>query len=203
MNYENILVEIRESVAVLTLNRPKVLNALNAATFRELNTALGELIANPAVRAILLTGSGEKAFAAGADIQELAPVSAIDGQALALSGKRLFDRIESCGKPVIACVNGFALGGGCELALACTFRIASTTAKLGQPEVKIGLLPGYGGSQRLPRLIGKGAALKMILTGDPIPAAEALRLGLVEEVVEPAQLLARAEEIAQSIAKVA
>ena len=200
MSYENILVEIREPVAVLTLNRPKVLNALNAATFRELNTSLGELVANPAVRAILLTGSGEKAFAAGADIQELAQISAIDGQALALSGQHLFDRIESCGKPVIACVNGFALGGGCELALACTFRIASETAKFGQPEVKLGLLPGYGGSQRLPRLVGKGAALKLLITGEMIPALEALRIGLVEEVVASDQLLARGEQIARTIA---
>jgi enoyl-CoA hydratase len=200
MSYENILVEIREPIAVLTLNRPKVLNALNAATFHELNKALAELIANPAVRAILLTGSGEKAFAAGADIQELAQISAIDGQALALSGQHLFDRIESCGKPVIACVNGFALGGGCELALACTFRIASETAKFGQPEVKLGLLPGYGGSQRLPRLVGKGAALKLLLTGEMISALEALRIGLVEEVVAPDQLLARGEQIALTIA---
>jgi enoyl-CoA hydratase len=200
MSYENILVEIRESIAVLTLNRPKVLNALNGATFRELNTALGELVTNSAIRAILLTGSGEKAFAAGADIQELAQVSAMDGQALALNGQRLFDRIESCGKPVIACVNGFALGGGCELALACTFRIASETAKFGQPEVKLGLLPGYGGSQRLPRLVGKGAALKLLLTGEMIPALEALRIGLVEEVVAPDQLLARGEQVARTIA---
>jgi enoyl-CoA hydratase len=200
MSYENILVEIREPIAVLTLNRPKVLNALNAATFRELNTALSELVANPAIRAILLTGSGEKAFAAGADIQELAQVSAMDGQALALRGQRLFDRIESCGKPVIACVNGFALGGGCELALACTFRIASETAKFGQPEVKLGLLSGYGGSQRLPRLVGKGAALKLLLTGEMIPALEALRIGLVEEVVSPDQVLARGEQIARTIA---
>jgi enoyl-CoA hydratase len=200
MSYENILVEIREPIAVLTLNRPKVLNALNAATFHELNKALAELIANPAVRAILLTGSGEKAFAAGADIQELAQISAIDGQALALSGQHLFDRIESCGKPVIACVNGFALGGGCELALACTFRIASETAKFGQPEVKLGLLPGYGGSQRLPRLVGKGAALKLLITGEMIPALEALRIGLVEEVVASDQLLARGEQIARTIA---
>jgi enoyl-CoA hydratase len=200
MSYENILVEIRELIAVLTLNRPKVLNALNAATFRELDTALSELVANSAVRAILLTGSGEKAFAAGADIQELAQVSAMDGQALALNGQHLFDRIESCGKPVIACVNGFALGGGCELALACTFRIASETAKFGQPEVKLGLLPGYGGSQRLPRLVGKGAALKLLLTGEMIPALEALRIGLVEEVVAPDQLLARGEQIARTIA---
>lgn len=145
MSYENILVEIRDAIAVVTLNRPKVLNALNAATLRELGAAIGELSANAAVRAILLTGAGEKAFAAGADIQELAKVSAIDGHALALCGQGLFDRIESCGKPVIACVNGFALGGGCELALACTFRIASETAKFGQPEVKLGIIPGYGG----------------------------------------------------------
>jgi len=200
MSYENILVEVREPIAVLTLNRPKVLNALHAATFRELSAALEELIADPAVRAILLTGAGEKAFAAGADIQELAQVSAVEGNALALRGQHLFDRIENCGKPVIACVNGFALGGGCELALACTFRIASETAKFGQPEVKLGLIPGYGGSQRLPRLIGKGAALRLLLTGEIIPALEALRLGLVEEVVAPDQLLSRAEHIAKSIA---
>jgi enoyl-CoA hydratase len=200
MPYENILVELREPIAVLTLNRPKVLNALNAATFRELSTALEELVSNRAVRAILLTGAGEKAFAAGADIQELAQVSAIEGQALAESGQHLFDRIENCGKPVIACVNGFALGGGCELTLACTLRIASEAAKFGQPEVKLGLIPGYGGSQRLPRLIGKGAALKLLLTGDIIPAAEALRLGLVEEVVPSTELLSRAEQIAKTIA---
>ncbi|HTZ89518.1 MAG TPA: enoyl-CoA hydratase-related protein [Alloacidobacterium sp.] len=200
MSYENILVEVREPIAVLTLNRPKVLNALNAAMLRELSAAVEDLAANPAVRAILLTGAGEKAFAAGADIQELARVSAIDGQALAQCGQRLFDRIESCGKPVIACVNGFALGGGCELALACTLRIASETAKFGQPEVKLGIIPGYGGSQRLPRLVGKGAALRMILTGEMIPALEAHRIGLVEEVVAPGELLARGEHIARTIA---
>jgi enoyl-CoA hydratase len=200
MSYENILVDVREPVAVVTLNRPKVLNALNAATLKELSAAVEELAANAAVRAILLTGAGEKAFAAGADIHELAAVSAMDGHALALRGQRLFDRIESCGKPVIACVNGFALGGGCELALACTFRIASETAKFGQPEVKLGIIPGYGGSQRLPRLVGKGAALRMILTGEMIPALEALRIGLVEEVVAPGELLARGEHIARMIA---
>ncbi len=200
MSYENILVEVREPVAVVTLNRPKVLNALNAATLRELGAALDGVVADPAVRVVLLTGAGEKAFAAGADIQELARVSAIDGQALALAGQQLFDRIENCGKPVIACVNGFALGGGCELALACTFRIASETAKFGQPEVKLGIIPGYGGSQRLPRLVGKGAALRLILTGEMIPALEALRIGLVEEVVAADQLLARGEQIARVIA---
>jgi enoyl-CoA hydratase len=198
--YENILVEIRDAVAVITLNRPKVLNALNAATLKELGAAVDELSSNTAIRAILLTGAGEKAFAAGADIQELAQVSAMDGQQLALRGQRLFDRIESCGKPVISCINGFALGGGCELALACTFRIASERARFGQPEVKLGLIPGYGGSQRLPRLVGRGAALKMILTGEMITAQEALRIGLVEEVVAPGELLARGEQIARTIA---
>ncbi|HEX3437148.1 MAG TPA: enoyl-CoA hydratase-related protein [Pseudacidobacterium sp.] len=203
MSYENIFTEARGPVAVVTLNRPKVLNALNGATLRELDASITELAANDSVRAILLTGAGEKAFAAGADIQELAKVSAVEGQELALRGQQVFDRIENCGKPVIACVNGFALGGGCELAMACTFRIASETAKFGQPEVKLGLIPGYGGSQRLPRLIGKGAALKVLLTGEMISAAEALRLGLVEEVVPADQLLTRAEQIAQAIAAVA
>lgn len=203
MSYENILVEMRGPMAVITLNRPKVLNALNAATLRELDAAITETAGKKEIRAILLTGAGEKAFAAGADIQELAQVSAIEGHELALRGQRIFDRIENCGKPVIACVNGFALGGGCELAMACTFRIASETARFGQPEVKLGLIPGYGGSQRLPRLVGKGAALKLLLTGEMISAAEALRLGLVEEVVPPDQLLSRAEQIAQAIASVA
>jgi enoyl-CoA hydratase len=203
MSYENILLEIREPLAVITLNRPKVLNALNAASLRELDAAVAELSSRKEIRAILLTGAGEKAFAAGADIQELAQVSAIEGHQLALRGQRIFDRIESCGKPVIACINGFALGGGCELAMACTFRIASENAKFGQPEVKLGIIPGYGGTQRLSRLIGKGAALKLILTGEIIPASEALRLGLVEEVVAPDQLLPRAEQLAQAIAAVA
>ncbi len=203
MSYENILVEMRGAAALVTLNRPKVLNALNVATVRELDAAIAELARHKEVRAILLTGAGEKAFAAGADIQELALLPAVEGQELALRGQQVFDRIENCGKPVIACVNGFALGGGCELAMACTLRIASETAKFGQPEVKLGLIPGYGGSQRLPRLIGKGAALRLLLTGEIISADEALRLGLVEEVVAPDQLLARAEQIAQAIAAVA
>ena len=148
MSFENILFEIREPLAVITLNRPKVLNALNQATFTELETVFTEIAATESIRAILLTGAGEKAFAAGADIQELAAVSAVEGQQLAARGQRIFDLIEGCGKPVIACINGFALGGGCELAMACTIRLASETARLGQPEVKLGLLPGYGGSQR-------------------------------------------------------
>src|SRR5271156_4959350 len=200
MSFENILFEIREPLAVVTLNRPKVLNALNRATFTELETAFTELAASESVRAILLTGAGEKAFAAGADIQELAAISATDGQRLAARGQRIFGLIENCGKPVIACINGFALGGGCELAMACTVRLASETAKLGQPEVKLGLLPGYGGSQRLPRLIGKGAALKLLLTGEIISAAEAFRLGLVDEVVAPSELLQRGEQLALAMA---
>jgi len=200
MSFENLLFEIREPLAIVTLNRPKVLNALNRATFTELETAFTELAASDSIRAIVLTGAGERAFAAGADIQELAALSAAEGQQLSARGQRIFDLIENCGKPVIACIHGFALGGGCELAMACTLRLASETAKLGQPEVKLGLLPGYGGSQRLPRLIGKGAALKLLLTGEIIPAAEAHRLGLVDEVLPPAELLPRAEQLALAIA---
>jgi enoyl-CoA hydratase len=200
MSYENILVESRDRVAVVTLNRPKVLNALNRALFAELDRVVDDIAADTSIRAVILTGAGEKAFAAGADIQELAELSAVDGQQLALRGQRLFSKIEALRVPVIAAVNGFALGGGCELALACTLRIASETAKLGQPEVKLGVIPGYGGSQRLPRLVGKGAALKMILTGEMITAAEALQIGLVQEVVPAGQLMARADQIARSIA---
>jgi enoyl-CoA hydratase len=203
MSYENILLELRESFAVVTLNRPKVLNALNRATLGELDAAFDELTANDTVRAVLLTGAGEKAFAAGADIQELAAVSAVEGQELALRGQRIFTKIENLGKPVIACINGFALGGGCELAMSATLRLASETARLGQPEVKLGLIPGYGGTQRLPRLVGKGAALKLILTGEMISTAEALRIGLVDEVVPAAELLARGIQLAQAIGGVA
>ncbi len=200
---ENIRYELRPPIAVVTLDRPKVLNALNHLSMTELEQVFLDIRQNAEVRAVLLTGAGEKAFVAGADIRELAPLTPLEGEQAAARGQRVFSLIENCGKPVIACINGFALGGGCELALACTLRIASSNARLGQPEVKIGIIPGYGGTQRLPRLIGKGAALKMILTGEAITAAEALRLGLVDEVVEPDQLLARAEQIAQTIAAVA
>ncbi|HEU4983604.1 MAG TPA: enoyl-CoA hydratase-related protein, partial [Acidobacteriaceae bacterium] len=182
MHYEHILIDVSDGVAVITLNRPKVLNALNAALLGELDSALDALAVDDAVRAVIVTGAGEKAFAAGADIQELAGLSGLEGQALALRGQEIFSKLEALGKPVIAAINGFALGGGCELALAATIRIAGETAKLGQPEVKLGLIPGYGGSQRLPRLVGKGAALKLLLTGEMISAAEALRIGLVDEV---------------------
>jgi enoyl-CoA hydratase len=203
MVLENIRYELRPPLAVVTLDRPKVLNALNHLSMSELEQVFLDIRQNADVRVVLITGAGEKAFIAGADITELTSLSALEGEQTATRGQRIFSLIENCGKPVIACINGFALGGGCELALACTLRIASTNARLGQPEVKIGIIPGFGGTQRLPRLIGKGAALKMILTAEAISAAEALRLGLVDEVVAPDQLMTRAEQIAQTIAGMA
>ncbi len=199
-SYETLLLAIDGPVATVTLNRPEVLNALNTQLFDDLETVFKMLAADPSVRTILLTGAGEKAFAAGADIAELAKTDAALGEQKSLRGQDVFRLIESCGKPVIACINGFALGGGCELALACTLRLASDTAKLGQPEVKLGLLPGYGGTQRLPRLVGPSAALKLLLTGNIIPAGEAMRIGLVDEVVPAAELLARGTALAQQIA---
>lgn len=203
MTFENILFEIRDDIAFVTLNRPKVLNALNAPTLKELHAVTETIRGDNSIRAVVLTGAGEKAFAAGADIQELAQANAMDGRELALHGQAVFRAIETCGKPVVACVNGFALGGGCELALACHLRVASETARFGQPEVKLGLIPGYGGTQRLARLVGKGVALQMILTGEMVSAADALRVGLVNEVVAPDQLLARGEAIARTIAGMA
>jgi enoyl-CoA hydratase len=203
MPFETLHLELTQPIAVVTLNRPAVLNALNRQMLNELEEAFRQLAAEDSIRAILITGSGDKAFAAGADISELAGVSGIDGERLATRGHAVFNQIEHCGKPVIACINGFALGGGCELALACTFRIASESARLGQPELKLGLVPGYGGTQRLPRLVGKGAALKLILTGEIVPAQEALRIGLVEEVVPADELLPRAKKLAASIAQMA
>jgi enoyl-CoA hydratase len=200
MVYENLLLERGDAYAVVTLNRPKVMNALNRALFADLDDAFSGLAGDSAVRAIILTGAGEKAFAAGADIGELASLSATEGQELARRGQAVFRRIETCGKPVIAAIQGFALGGGCELAMACTIRIASERARLGQPEVKLGLLPGYGGTQRLPRLVGKGAALKLLLTGDMVGAEEAFRIGLVDEVVPAEALMSRAETLARAIA---
>ena len=201
--YETLLCEIEDSVATVTLNRPKVLHALNTQVFDELEQVFLNLKADPVVRVILLTGAGDKAFAAGADINELRAADAAAGEAKALRGQSVFRLIETCGKPVIALVNGFALGGGCELALACTMRLASETARLGQPEVKLGLLPGYGGSQRLPRLAGRSAALKLLLTGEIIGAAEALRIGLVDEVVPADKLISRGRELARTIAAMA
>ena len=199
MSYETLLCEVKDQIARVTLNRPKVLHALNAQVFDELEQVFTALAAEAQVRVILLTGAGEKAFAAGADIGEIAVLDAAQGEARARRGQEVFRLIETCGKPVIACVNGFALGGGCELAMACTMRIASETARLGQPEVKLGLIPGYGGTQRLPRLVGESMALKLLLTGEMIGAAEALRIGLVEEVVPAERLMERAEAVAKMI----
>lgn len=198
--YKNIQVQLDGSVAVITLNRPDVLNALNAEAKHELSQALDELDKNRAVRAIVLTGGGEKAFSAGADINELKALDAQSGMERALSGQKLSKQIERLGKPVIAAINGYALGGGCELALACDIRIASEKAKLGQPEVNLGLIPGFGGSQRLPRLVGKGKAMELILTGDVLDAAESHKIGLVEKVVPHEKLMEAAKEMAAKIA---
>jgi enoyl-CoA hydratase len=176
-----------------------VLNALNGATIEELRAAFHELKRDASIRVVILTGAGEKAFVAGADIGELAKQDAVSGKEMAHRGQNVLNLIENLGKPVIACINGFALGGGCELALACTMRLASDNAKLGQPEVKLGIVPGYGGSQRLPRLVGKGLAMQMILAGEMITAQEAHRIGLVNEVTSSAELIPRAEAIAAKI----
>ncbi len=200
MPFANLRLEKRPPLAQVTLDRPKVLNALNAEMLDELAAAFDELAADDSVRVILLAGAGDRAFVAGADIGELAALAPEQAQAFAQRGQAVFRRIETLGKPVIACVRGFALGGGCELAMACAMRIAAEDAKLGQPEVKLGILPGYGGTQRLPRLVGRAAALKLLLTGAIVDAREALRIGLVDEVVPAEQLMARAEALAMEIA---
>jgi enoyl-CoA hydratase len=197
--FENLVYEKKSAIAHLTINRPKALNALNQLTLKEISAALEDASADAAIRGLILTGAGEKAFVAGADIREIAEISGLQATTFARYGQSVFDHIENLGKPVIAAVNGFALGGGCELAMACTFRIAATTARFGLPEVKLGIMPGFGGTQRLPRLVGKGRALQMMLTADPIDAQEAHRIGLVNEVVEPSRLIARAEELLQKI----
>jgi len=200
MAYENLLVERDGGVLTITINRPKVLNALNAATLAELDQELAIARDDAAVKAIILTGGGEKSFVAGADINELAVQTPVGGREHARHGQSLFDRIERLGKPVIAAVNGFALGGGCELAMACTMRIAADTAKFGQPEINLGLIPGYAGSQRLPRLVGRGRALELLLTGNQISAEEAHRIGLVNKVVPAASLQAEAKALATLLA---
>jgi enoyl-CoA hydratase len=197
--FENVLYETKQGIAHIILNRPAVRNALNTSTLEELRKAIDLADGDDTVRAVILTGAGEKAFAAGADINELALLDSMAGREYAGSGQRLLDRIEQLGKPVIAAVNGFALGGGCELAMACAFRIASENAVFGQPEVKLGIIPGYGGTQRLARLIGKGRALELLLTGETVPAEEALRLGLVNRVVPLPDLLQVAESVAKKI----
>jgi enoyl-CoA hydratase len=199
MSFENILIEKRNSIGYVTVNRPKVLNALNAATMDELRAAFTDIQSDVTVRVAILTGSGEKAFVAGADIGELSTQDAVVGKAYSHRGYAVLDLIENLGKPVIACINGFALGGGCELAMACTMRLASDNARIGQPEVKLGIIPGYGGSQRLPRLVGKGIAMQMVLTGEMITAQEAHRIGLVNEVTTATELIPRAEAIAAKL----
>jgi enoyl-CoA hydratase/carnithine racemase len=196
----NVLYEKKGAIATVTVNRPKVLNALNTPTWADLRTAFEDARDDDAVRGVILTGAGDKAFIAGADISELAHATALEAEESSRFGQKVLDLIENLGKPVIAAVNGFALGGGCETAMACTIRIAADSAKFGQPEVKLGLLPGGGGTQRLPRLVGKGRALQLILSGGMISAQEAYRIGLVNEIVPSANLIARAEEIFKQIA---
>ncbi len=198
--FENLLLDRDGAVAIVTINRPKVLNALNAPTVDELRRAMLALQRDDTVRAIVLTGAGERSFVAGADINELAVQTPTSGREHALKGQHVFDVVENLGKPVIAAINGFALGGGCELAMACTLRIAAATALLGQPEINLGLLPGYAGTQRLARLVGKGRALEMMLTGAPIPADEAHRIGLVNRVVPAADVMTEARKLATQLA---
>jgi enoyl-CoA hydratase/carnithine racemase len=196
----NVLYEKKDAIAYVTVNRPKVLNALNTPTWKDLRTAFETARGDATVRGVILTGAGNKAFIAGADIGELAHLAAYEAEQSSRFGQEVLDLIETLGKPVIAAVNGFALGGGCETAMACTLRVAADTAQFGQPEVMLGLVPGGGGTQRLPRLVGKGRALQLILSGEMISAQEAHRIGLVNEVVPAADLIARAEVILKKIA---
>src|ERR1700726_3936106 len=197
MGYENLLYEKKDGIAFITFNRPKVLNALNRKTVEELRDALADARDDAAVRVLILKGAGEKSFVAGADIGELAQRTPVNGKDFSLFGQSVFHLLETMGKPSICAINGYALGGGCELALSCSIRIASKNAKLGQPEVKLGILPGYGGSQRLARLSGKGVAHELCLTGEMITAEEAHRIGLVNHVYEPAELIPAAEAMAK------
>jgi enoyl-CoA hydratase len=195
MAYENLKVETQDGVALVTVNRPDKLNALNDRTIDDLDLAFTALATDVGVRGVVLTGAGEKAFVAGADIAELAALGPVEARAVSLKGQAVFDRIERLGKPVVAAINGFALGGGCELALACHVRLAAEGARLGTPEVKLGLMCGYGGTQRLPRLVGRGRALEMLLTGEMVDAPEALRIGLVNRVVAKDRLLPEADAL--------
>ena len=200
MDFDNLLLERDGAVAVMTINRPQVLNALNFSTIDDLRRAALALKQDAGVRAIVITGAGEKSFVAGADINELAVQSPAQGKELAQRGQHVFDLLENLGKPVIAAINGYALGGGCELALACTLRVAAESARIGQPEINLGIIPGYGGTQRLARLVGKGVALELLLTGKHITAAEALQIGLVNRVVPAASLLSDAKALAVELA---
>ena len=197
--FENLLYSTNSGIATIIVHRPAVRNALNSSTMRELRAAFEQAQADEAVRVIILTGSGDKAFVAGADINELAKLSPVEGRDYSLAGQAIFDFIENLGKPVIAAVNGYALGGGCELAMACTFRVASDNAVFGQPEVKLGIIPGYGGTQRLAKLVGRGQASQLLVTGEMLPAAEALRIGLVNQVVPQAELHVTVEAIAKKV----
>jgi enoyl-CoA hydratase len=198
--FDNIFVEKKDGLAYLTVNRPNVLNALNKATLAEIGAALEDIRDDPGVSGLIVTGAGNKAFVAGADIAEIAAISTVEASAFTRRGQAIFDLLENLGKPSVAAVNGFALGGGCEFAMACTLRLATMSARFGQPEVKLGVTPGFGGTQRLPRLVGKGRALQMILTAEPIDAQEAYRIGLVNEIVVAEKLLERAAEILRKIA---
>jgi len=199
MSYENLQYEKKDAIAYITFNRPKVLNALNRKTVEELQQVLLDAKNDSSIRVLILTGSGEKAFVAGADINELAQQTPVNGKEFSIFGQSVLHLLETIGKPSICAINGFALGGGCELALCCSIRLASKTAKLGQPEVKLGILPGYGGSQRLARLCGKGTAHELCLTGEMITAEEAQRIGLVNRIYEPAELLPATEAMARKI----
>jgi enoyl-CoA hydratase/carnithine racemase len=196
MPFDNLLVERDGPVATITINRRKVLNALDTATIDELRRAVLEVKHDHAVRAVIVTGAGERSFVSGADIEQLSRLSPDEGKSYALMGQHVFDLIEHMGKPVIAAVNGYALGGGCELAMACTLRVAADTASFGQPEINLGIIPGYAGTQRLPRLVGKGRALELLLRGNRIGAEEALRIGLVNRVVPAADLMGEAMKLA-------
>lgn len=199
MEYKNLLFEIKNKIAFVTINRPDKLNALNGDTLTELKDCFAGIKSNSSVNVTILTGAGEKAFVAGADISEINKLNIVTGKLFAESGQEVFNLIEKLGKPVIAAINGFALGGGCELALACHIRIANEKAKFGQPEVNLGIIPGYGGTQRLTRLINSGRAAEMILTGDIIDANEALRIGLVNKIFSAEELMTKAVEIAEKI----
>lgn len=199
MTFDNLLFVVASGIARITVNRPDKLNALNDAVIAELGTAIDQVGQDPEIKGVILTGAGSKAFVAGADIAELSRQGPFDGKARALVGQGVFRRIERSGKPVIAAVNGFALGGGCELAMACHVRLASESANFGQPEAKLGIAPGYGGTVRLPRLVGKGRALELLLTGQMIDAAEAFRIGLVNRVVPGERLLEEAEKLLRTM----
>ncbi len=197
--YDNLLAEVADGIAVLTVNRPERLNALNGMTLDGMDHFFRDAATEPGIGAVIVTGAGTKSFVAGADIKEVSGFSALEGREWGLRGQAMLNRIEGMEKPVIAAINGYALGGGLELAMACHIRIASSRARLGQPELKLGIVPGFGGTQRLPRLVGKGRALEMLLTGDPVSAEEAHRMGLVNRVTEPDCLLDEAKRVASRI----